>query len=78
MKPYLHCRSHRSSGGLTCDNTSYIRYEVLEEIVLNEINKMIDTYYNKDKFDKNYYSKKSQINYEKDVEILKKEKIRRP
>jgi hypothetical protein len=45
MKPYLHCRSHRSSGGLTCDNTS-IRYEVLEEIVLNEMNKMIEKYYN--------------------------------
>lgn len=75
MKPYLHCRNHRTSGGLTCDNRNYIRYEVLEEIVLNEINKMIDTYYNKDKFDKNYYSKKSQINYEKDVEILKKEKM---
>ena len=75
MKPYLHCRNHRTSGGLTCDNRNYIRYEVLEEIVLNEINKMIDTYYNKDKFDKNYYSKKSQINYEKDIEILKKEKM---
>ena len=75
MKPYLHCRNRRTSGGLTCDNKNYIRYEVLEEIVLNEINKMIDTYYNKDKFNKNYYSKKSQINYEKDVEILKKEKM---
>ena len=75
MKPYLHCRNHRTSGGLTCDNRNYIRYEVLEEIVLNEINKMIDTYYNKDKFDKNYYSKKSQINYEKDIKILKKEKM---
>lgn len=75
MKPYLHCRNHRTSGGLTCDNNNYLRYEVLEEIVLNEINKMIDTYYNKEKFDKNYYTKKSQINYEKDVEILKKEKM---
>jgi len=75
MKPYLHCRNSRTGGGLTCDNKNYLRYEVLEEIVLNEINKMIDTYYNKEKFDKNYYSKKSQINYEKDIEILKKEKM---
>ena len=32
MKPYLHCRNHRHAGGITCDNTKLIRYEVLEEI----------------------------------------------
>lgn len=74
MKPYLHCRSHRSSGGLTCDNTSYIRYEVLEEIVLNEMNKMIEKYYNLKKLEENYYSKKAHIDYEKDIAILQKEK----
>ena len=74
MKPYLHCRSHRSSGGLTCDNTSYIRYEVLEEIVLNEMNKMIEKYYNLKKLEENYYSKKTHIDYEKDIAILQKEK----
>ena len=44
MKPYLHCRNHRHAGGITCDNTKLIRYEVLEELVLNEINTMIDKY----------------------------------
>ena len=53
MKPYLHCRNHKACGGLTCDNTSYIRFELLEEIVLNEINKLIDKYYNLEKLEKN-------------------------
>ncbi len=75
MKPYLHCRNYKAGGGLTCDNKNYIRYEVLEEIVLNKINKMIEKYYNLEKLEKNYYSKKTQIDYEKDVSILKKEKM---
>jgi len=74
MKPYLHCRNHHSSGGLTCDNTSYMRYEVLEELVLNEINKMIEKYYNLEKLEKNYYAKKVTINYEKEIAILQKER----
>lgn len=74
MKPYLHCRNHRKNGGLTCDNTSYIRYEVLEELVLNEFNKMIDKYANQKNLEKNYYSQKAQRDYEKDLIILQKEK----
>ena len=74
MKPYLHCRNHRKTGGTQCDNTSYIRYEVLEELVLNEINKIIEKYYNLEKLEKNYSSKKSSIDYDKDMKILEKEK----
>ena len=74
MKPYLHCRNHRHAGGLTCDNISYIRYEVLEELVLNEINKMIDKYTNQKELEKNYYTKKAQRDYKKDLIILQKEK----
>ena len=74
MKPYLHCRNHRHAGGLTCDNTSYIRYEVLEELVLNEINKMIDKYARQKELEKSYYSKKAQRDFEKDLIVLKKEK----
>ncbi len=74
MKPYLHCRNHRRSAGITCDNTSYIRFEVLEELVLNEINTMIDNYVNQKSLEKNYYAKKAHIDYEKDLIILQKEK----
>ena len=74
MKPYLHCRNHKKSSGLTCDNTTYIRYEVLEELILKEINTMIDKYANQKSLEKNYYSKKSQKNHEKDLIIMQKEK----
>ena len=74
LKPYLHCRNHKNTGGLTCDNTSYIRYEVLEELVLNEINTMIDNYADQKILEKNYYCKKAHKDYEKDLIILQKEK----
>lgn len=74
MKPYLHCRNHRHAGGITCDNTKLIRYEVLEGLVLNEINTMIDKYANQKNLEKNYYSKKAQRDCEKDLIILQKEK----
>ena len=74
MKPYLHCRNHRHDGGLTCDNTSYIRYEELEELVLNEINKMIDKHARQKELEKSYYSKKAQRDFEKDLIVLQKEK----
>lgn len=74
-KPYLHCRSCRKHGiGMICDNKNFIRMEVLEDIVLKEMNKLLDKYYNKDKLEKNYYEKKAHINYEKDMKTLEKEK----
>lgn len=74
MKAYLHCRNHIHAGGLTCDNNKLIRYEVLEELVLTEINKMIDKYANQKSLEKNYYSKKEERDFEKDLIILQKEK----
>ncbi len=74
MKPYLHCRNHRKTASMNCDNTSYIRFEVLEELVLNEINTMIDKYVNQKSLEKNYYSKKTKKNYEKDLIVLQKAK----
>lgn len=73
-KDYLHCRNHRAGGGITCDNKTYLRYELLEDIVLNEINSMIDKFSNQEKLEKNYYSNKAKKNYEKEIEILNKEK----
>ncbi len=74
MKPYLHCRNHRKTASMSCDNTSYIRFEVLEDLVLNEINTMIDKYASQKSLEKNYYAKKTQKDYEKDLIILQKEK----
>ena len=64
-KAYLHCRNHN------CNNKSYIRYEVLENIILKEINKMIDIYGN-EKLLNNYYNIKK--NKDKTVKKLQKEK----
>ena len=74
MKSYLHCRNNRHAGELTCDNTNYIRYEILEELILNEINIMIDKYTNKNYLEKYYYEKKTERNYKKDILILQHEK----
>ena len=74
MKPYLQCRNKKYKGGMACTNKSSIRYEVLEEIVLNEINKVIEKYYNNVKLEKNYYEKKKTISFQNDINSLKIEK----
>ena len=74
MKPYLQCRNKKYKVGMACDNKSSIRYEVLEEIVLNEINKVIEKYYNNVKLEKNYYEKKKTISFQNDINSLKIEK----
>lgn len=73
-KEYLQCRTKYKTG-ISCDNKHSIRFEVLEEIVLNEINKQIDKYYNKTKIEENYYEKKVHSNYQKSIDALNKEKI---
>lgn len=74
MKPYLHCKNKKFKAGLACDNKNSIRYEVLEKIVLNEINKVIEKYYNNVKAEKNYYEKKKAISFESDINSLNSEK----
>lgn len=73
IKSYLHCRNHKKTGGINCDNTDFIRYEVLEKIVLEEINKMIEKYLNIEKLEKNYLSKNTCVDYQKEIQILKLE-----
>lgn len=60
MKAYLHCKTKNIRLGLACDNKNSIRYDVLEEIVLIEINKVIEKYYNNIEIEKN----KREISYE--------------
>lgn len=73
-KAYLLCRTKKRTCGTGCDNNSSIRIEVLEQIVLDEINKQIENYYNQSKFEKSYYEKKVNTNYEKDIKALEEEK----
>jgi len=74
MKPYLQCKNKKYKVGMACSNKSSIRYEVLEEIVLNEINKVIEKYYNNVKVEKNYYEKKKTVSFQNDINSLKIEK----
>ncbi len=74
FKSYLQCRTKYKTG-VGCDNKGSIRSEVLEEIVLNEINKQIEKYYNQTKLEKSYYEKKVHSNYQKDIDALNKEKV---
>ena len=73
-KEYLLCRTRTRVGTEACDNVNSIRYEELENIVLNEINKMLKRYYDKSKLEKNYYEKKSHVDFDKDINVLLKEK----
>ena len=73
-KEYLLCRTRTRVGIEACDNINSIRYEKLESIVLEEINKMLKCYYDKSKLEKNYYEKKAHNDYDKDINILLKEK----
>ena len=73
IKSYLHCRNHKKTGGINCDNTDFIGYEVLEKIVLDEINKMVRKYINVEKLEKNYLLKKNFKDSQKEVQILESE-----
>lgn len=73
-KEYLQCRTKVKFGETLCENRASIRMEVLEEIVLNEINKQIEKYYDKIRLEKSYYEKKVHSNYQKDIDTLIKEK----
>jgi len=44
---YLKCRNTRD-GYMDCENTNGIRYDVLEKLVIDSINKKLDNYYDKD------------------------------
>ncbi len=72
-KEYLRCKTRKAIGSIACVNNNSIRYEVLEEIVLKEINNQIEKYYNQAKLEKSYYEKKVHINYQNDVDALIKE-----
>ena len=74
-KDYLKCRTRKKLGSIACANNSSIRSEVLEEVILNEINKQINKYYNQIKFNKSYYEKKVNLNYDEDIKILEEEKV---
>lgn len=71
---YLQCRSNKRTGGVFCNNNRAIRYDVLENVVLEQINIQLQKYYDKTKVEKNYYAKKIENDIGKNLEILENEK----
>lgn len=73
--PYMKCKS-RKLASRDCINKQSIRCDVLEKIVLDEINKQLDIYYNESELEKSYLLEKKangKANLNK-IETLKSEK----
>lgn len=75
---YLKCKGVRLANH-ECDNSASIRCDVLEKILIDEINKQLDIYYNIDELDRLYAIQKKSVNsnvltrketYEKEKEEL--------
>lgn len=69
---YLVC-SHINDNYINCLNKSSIRYDVLEKIILNLINKKIKDYFDLNMLKKNYFNN-SKNSFSKKLESLKKQK----
>lgn len=73
---YLVCRNKHDSGGLSCINKRSVRYDYLETVVMDEINKILKNYYDKCKVEQNYYAKKVESQTENKILALREEMIK--
>ena len=73
---YLVCRTKHDSGGLSCINKKSVRYDYLETVVMDEINKILKNYYDKCKVEQNYYARKVQNETENKIFALKEEMLK--
>jgi len=73
---YLECKS-RKQVHIDCDNRKALRLDSLEKLVMGEINKQLEKYYNQDTLD-NLNKEKANFNvsesYQSKIDILKEEK----
>lgn len=70
---YMLCGGRKKSAGITCDNTKAVKYDELESIIKDEINKQIKKYYDYNKVEKNYYLKKLDNEVNNNIKILNDE-----
>lgn len=68
---YLQCKGAKRYK--TCDNKNSIRCDELEEIILNEINNLLDIYYDKEKLQTQYNVRKNKNSHKDQIQILKQE-----
>lgn len=73
---YMSCRESKRTGAFICDNTRSVRYDDLENYVLEQINGLIKKYYNLTEIEKSYYSKKVENSVEQNIKALKDEKTK--
>lgn len=69
-KDYLYCKTKKSSHGYTCENNKSIKFDELSTIVLDELNKQIDTYYDLKSLEESYYEKQAFSDINKDIDSL--------
>lgn len=65
---------NRYSAGILCNNRNSINEEEIYALVLKEINKQIQNYYDKVLVEKNYYEQKIEKSLEDEIKSLNKEK----
>jgi len=70
---HLNCRTGNKIG-FYCDNKRYISSDELDKLLLEEINKQINKYYDFDKIKHNYTKKKFDTEIDKQLKCLNKEK----
>ncbi len=73
-RAYLQCRTKASTAGMACSNGDSIKIDDLEEVILKQINKKINKYYDLDILQSEYYKKRLFINTEKQLASYIKEK----
>lgn len=71
---YMQCKTKATTAGFMCKNNRAIRYDDLENILLNEINKQIEKYYDFTQIKKNYFEQKVENNIKKEMDSLIAEK----
>lgn len=72
-RAYLQCKRRRSSPGFTCSNRKAIQMHELEELILGEINKQLEEYYDLTKVKENYYQTNVYSKLEREVSALQEE-----
>lgn len=74
QQAYMQCKERTRTGGFTCNNNRSIRYDELENIVLEQINQQIQKYYDISKVEKEYYAKKIDNEVDNNIKILENER----
>lgn len=71
---YWICGNRYGTARFLCNNNKTANEKEIYELILNEINKQIEKYYDKALIEKNYYKEKINSSLQNEIEVLLKEK----